>query len=163
MWSLIDWLWWNILILTYLMYECTLQYYKRSFVRRRTMRSTQLTPNPVFETWSILEYCVRISRILHSRIPPSPKESVTDTPFKICMGKEKQSKRSFLRPGFKPGPTDLKSELLTAWLPRRRLKTKYYFLKVKEFFPLKWASVVLKITSSDKILPSVTIKRKRLF
>ena len=50
------------------------------------------------------------------------------------MGKEKQSKRRFLRPGFKPGHTDLKSELLTAWLLRRRLKTKKYFLKVKEFF-----------------------------
>ena len=44
-------------------------------------------------------------------------------PF-LHMGKVKQSKKSFLKPGFKPGPTDLKSELLTAWLPRRRLKTK---------------------------------------
>ena len=60
--------WWNILIFTYWMYEFTLQYYKRSFVRRLTIRSTQLTPNTVFETWSILEYCVNTAG---SRTPPS--------------------------------------------------------------------------------------------
>jgi len=54
------------------------------------------------------------------------------------MGKEKQSKRSFLRPGFKPGPTDLKSELLTGRLATTpTLENKILFPKSKGILPLK--------------------------
>ena len=93
----------------------------------------------------LLKHEVRDPRVLCSYcgIPPSPKQNVTDTPLYIWVKTNKARRKSFLRPGFKPGPTDLRSELLNRLATTPTLENKILFPKSKGILPLKWTSVVV--------------------